>query len=113
MSLTFLVGSFLNAYVMSKMKIKSQGKGFGARAIVSTIIGESFDSIIFFPIAFWGIIPADKLLLMIITQALLKTIYEIIILPVTKIIVNYVKKTDGSDVYDDDISYNVLKIQDI
>ncbi len=111
--IAFLVGSFLNAYVMSKMKIKSQGKGFGARAIVSTIIGESFDSIIFFPIAFWGIIPADKLLLMIITQALLKTIYEIIILPVTKIIVNYVKKTDGSDVYDDDISYNVLKIQDI
>lgn len=111
--IAFLVGSFLNAYVMSKMKVKTHGKGFGARAILSTIIGESFDSLIFFPIAFFGIIPTDKLLLMIVTQAVLKTVYEILILPVTKIVVNYIKKTDGSDVYDEDISYSVLKVGEL
>ena len=54
--LAFLVGSFLNAYVMSKMKVATQGKGFSARAIWSTIVGETADSLIFFPIAFGGII---------------------------------------------------------
>lgn len=54
--MAFLVGSFLNAYVMSKMKIASQGRNFSARAILSTIVGETADSLIFFPIAFGGII---------------------------------------------------------
>lgn len=109
----FLVGSFLNAYVMSKMKIASGGKNFSLRAIVSTLVGESADSLIFFPIAFGGLIPANELFIMIATQALLKSLYEVIILPVTIRVVRYIKKVDGSDVYDDHISYNVLKIKDI
>ena len=80
--LAFLVGSFLNAYVMSRMKIRSAGRNFSARAILSTLVGESADSLLFFPIAFGGIIPADELLKMIAVQALLKTLYEILILPV-------------------------------
>ncbi|MDO5570703.1 MAG: queuosine precursor transporter [Bacteroidales bacterium] len=111
--IAFLVGSFLNAYVMSKMKIASHGKGFGIRAIASTMIGESADSIIFFPIAFFGVIPFEDLLVLIVSQASLKTIYEIIILPVTYKVVKFVKKVDGSDVYDENISYNVLKIQEV
>ena len=111
--IAFLAGSFLNAYVMSKMKVASNGKGFGYRAILSTLIGESADSLIFFPIAFFGIVPVADLFIMIFTQAALKTLYEILILPVTYRVVNFVKKVDGTDAYDTDISYNVLKIQDI
>ena len=111
--IAFLVGSFLNAYVMSKMKVIQKGKGFGLRAIVSTLIGESADSMIFFPIAFLGIYPAEELLVFIVTQAVLKTLYEIMILPVTKIVVNKVKKISHSDVYDEDISYNVLNLKEI
>lgn len=111
--LAFLVGSFLNAYVMSRMKIASKGKNFSLRAIVSTLAGESADSIIFFPLAFWGLMPTAELMKMIVIQALLKTLYEIIILPVTIRVVKYVKKVDGSDVYDENISYNVLKIKEI
>ncbi len=111
--IAFLVGSFLNAFVMSKMKVASNGKGFGYRAILSTLIGESADSLIFFPIAFFGIVPVKELLILVVTQAALKTLYEIVILPVTYRVVAFVKKVDGSDAYDTDISYNVLKIQDI
>lgn len=111
--LAFLVGSFLNAYVMSRMKIASKGRHFSYRAILSTMAGESADSVIFFPIAFGGLVPADELLKMVILQAVLKTLYEIIILPVTIRVVKYIKKVDGTDVYDEKISYNILKIKEI
>lgn len=109
----FLVGSFLNAYIMSKMKIASKGKHFSTRAIGSTIVGESADSIIFFPIAFAGLMPLNNLLIMIITQAILKTLYEVIVLPVTIRVVRYIKKIDGNDVYDFNTSYNIIKIKEL
>lgn len=111
--IAFLVGSFLNAYIMSKMKVATNGKYFSLRAVVSTLAGESADSLIFFPIAFAGLIPANQLLIMVGTQAVFKSLYEVIILPVTAWVVRYIKKTDGTDVYDRNISYNVMKIKDI
>lgn len=111
--IAFLAGSFINAFVMSKMKIASNGKNFSVRAIVSTLAGESLDSIIFFPIAFAGLIPADQLLIMVATQAVLKSLYEVIVLPLTVRVVKYIKKIEGTDVYDQGISYNPLKIKDI
>lgn len=109
----FLVGSFLNAFVMSRMKIASQGKNFSARAVVSTLVGESADSVIFFPLAFGGLMPVEELAKLMIVQIVLKTLYEIIILPVTIRVVNYIKRVDNSDVYDENISYNILKIKEI
>lgn len=111
--LAFLVGSFLNAYVMSKMKVASGGRNFSARAIWSTVVGEIADSLIFFPIAFGGLIAWPELLVMMGTQIVLKSLYEVIILPITIRVVKAVKRIDGSDVYDTDISYNVLKVKDI
>lgn len=111
--LAFLVGSFLNAYVMSKMKVASKGKNFSARAIWSTVVGETADSILFFPIAFGGVIAWPELLMMMSIQIVLKSMYEVIILPVTIRVVKAIKKIDGSDVYDTHISYNVLKVKDI
>ena len=111
--MAFLVGSFLNAYVMSKMKVASRGRHFSARAILSTLAGETADSLIFFPVAFGGIIAWRELLIMMCFQIILKSMYEVIILPVTIRVVKAIKKIDGSDVYDTDISYNVLKVKDI
>lgn len=111
--IAFLVGSFLNAYVMSKMKVASRGRHFSARAILSTLAGETADSLIFFPVAFGGIIAWRELLIMMCIQIILKSMYEVIILPVTIRVVKAIKKIDGSDVYDTDISYNVLKVKDI
>ena len=65
--LAFLVGSFVNAYVMSRMKISSGGKNFSARAIMSTVYGETADSIIFFPLALGGVVPNNELPVLIIS----------------------------------------------
>jgi len=111
--IAFLFGSFLNAYVMSKMKILQHGRGFSIRAIASTIVGEGADSIIFFSIAFSGIIPMQALLMLILTQTAMKTGYEIIALPLTNFLVKYVKKHEETDVYDTNISYNPLRVKDI
>lgn len=109
----FLVGSFLNAYVMSRMKLASNGRNFSARAVWSTVVGETGDSLIFFPVAFGGIIAWNELLLMMCIQIVLKSMYEVVILPVTIRVVNAIKRIDGSDVYDEGISYKVWKISDI
>lgn len=109
----FLVGSFINAYVMSRMKVASHGKNFSARAILSTVAGEGADSLIFFPLAFGGLMPVSELAKMMLVQVILKTLYEVIVLPVTIRVVKYIKRVDQSDVYDEHISYNVLKISDI
>lgn len=111
--LAFLAGSFLNAYVMSRMKVASQGRNFSARAIWSTVVGETADSFIFFPVAFGGIISWNELLVMMGLQIILKSLYEVIILPVTIRVVKAVKRIDGSDVYDDGISYNPWKVNEL
>lgn len=106
----FLVGSFVNAYVMSKMKIHDGGRYFSARAILSTVAGESCDSLIFFPLALSGVVPARELPVLIFSQIFLKTAYEIMVLPLTIRVVKYVKQYEGTDAYDDGISYSVWKI---
>jgi hypothetical protein len=111
--LAFLVGSFINAYVMSRMKLASGGKHFSARAILSTVAGEGADSLIFFPLAFGGLMPPEELLKMMLVQVVLKTVYEMIVLPVTIRVVKVIKRVDGSDVYDEDVDYKIWKIKEI
>ena len=111
--LAFLVGSFVNAYVMSRMKISSGGKNFSARAIMSTVYGETADSIIFFPLALGGVVPTNELPVLIISQVVLKTLYEIVILPVTIRVVKATKRHEGEDTYDNGMNYSVWKIFNI
>ena len=116
--IAFLAGSFINAYVMSRMKITSRqnsegqnyAKSFSARAVLSTIFGEATDSVIFFPLALGGVIPWEEMPSLMISQVALKTLYEILVLPVTIRVVEFTKKRDNEDVYDDDINYNVFNI---
>ena len=108
--LAFLVGSFVNAYVMSRMKISSGGKNFSARAIMSTVYGEAADSVIFFPLALGGVVPLREIPVLIVSQVVLKTVYEIIVLPVTIRVVKATKRMEGEDVYDNGVNYSVWKI---
>ena len=108
----FIVGSFANAFVMSKMKLHDGEKRFSLRAILSTVAGESCDSIIFFPLAFGGVIPTSELPALMLWQVVLKTVYEIIALPVTVRVVKALKAHEG-DVYDNGISYNIFKINQL
>ena len=106
----FIVGSFANAYVMSKMKIRDKGRNFSLRAILSTVVGESFDSIFFFPLALGGVVPTDELPKLMLWQVVLKTVYEVIALPITIRVVKALKSHEGEDVYDNDVNYSIWKI---
>lgn len=110
--LAFLAGSGLNAFVMSRMKVLDKGRRFGLRAIVSSLVGEGADSLVFIPIAFWGL-PAEALLTMMLSQVSFKVVYEIIVLPLTAAVVRKVKAYEGVDVFDKNISYNPFRITDL
>ena len=104
--IAFVCGSMVNALVMSKMKVASKGRYFSLRAILSTVFGEGVDSLIFFPIAFLGTLPAGVIVELIIAQACMKTLYEVIILPVTIRVVKYIKRVESLDTYDNDVRYS-------
>ena len=108
--LAFICGSFVNAYVMSKMKLSSGGKNFSLRAVVSTLFGESVDSIIFFPLALWGVVPTEELPWLMLWQVFLKTAYEVVVLPLTIRIVRYVKRHEQVDTYDNDVNYSIWRV---
>lgn len=95
--LAFVIGDLVNDKVFRKMKQKypNTHRGFGWRAILSSICGELVDSLIFLPIAFIGQMPVQTLVVMTIMQVLIKTAYEVIILPVTKIIVTKVSNYES------------------
>ena len=110
--LAFLAGSMLNALVLSRMKVADGGKRFGVRAIVSSLAGEFTDSLIFIPIAFFGT-PLKALFSMMLAQVTFKVCYEIIVLPLTSLVVRKVKQVEGIDTFDKSISYNPFKIADV
>jgi uncharacterized integral membrane protein (TIGR00697 family) len=110
--LAFLAGSTLNAFVLSKMKVAQKGRGFSWRAIVSSIAGECLDSLVFMPIAFWGT-GISQLAVMMLCQVSFKVLYEIVILPITNIVVRKLKASEGEDAFDENISYNPFNIKDI
>ena len=83
---------------------------FSLRAILSTIVGESFDSVIFFPLALGGVVPTEELPKLMLWQVLLKTVYEVIALPITIRIVKALKEHEGEDTYDNDVNYSIWKI---
>lgn len=105
----FLVGSFANAYVMSRMKLRDGGRHFSARALLSTIVGESADSLLFFPLALGGVVPTSELPWLMLWQVLLKTAYEAVALPLTIRLVRTLKQHEG-EVWDDGVDYSVWKV---
>ena len=111
--LAFLVGSFINAYVMSRMKLSSGGKRFALRAIMSTVYGELADSVIFFPLALGGVVPWSEIPMLIVSQVILKTVYEIVVLPLTVRVVRKTKQMEGVDAFDNGVNYSVWKITNI
>ena len=91
----------------------SAGKNFSYRAVLSTIFGELTDSIIFFPLALGGVIPWEEMPSLVITQVTLKTLYEIVVLPITIRVVNFTKLHDHEDVFDKDVAYNIFKVKEL
>ena len=109
----FFVGSTVNAWVMSRMKVSSHGRLFGVRAILSSLAGELADSLIFFPVVFTGVLSVGAAFQLALTQVCAKVLYEIVVLPLTAWVVRSVKKAEGIDTYDKGVNYNPFKINDI
>ena len=109
--LAFLVGSFVNAAVMSRMKVWSKGRWFVLRAVASTLAGELCDSMIFFPIALAGIVPWEVMPSFVLWQVGLKTLYELVVLPITVRVVRVVKRKENTDVFDKDIWKGIKKLK--
>jgi len=102
----YLVGEFLNAFVLAKMKIMTAGRFLWMRTIGSTVLGQLADSAIFITAAFWGTIPPPVLGTMIVTQWLVKSAYEAAFTPVTYLVVGFLKRAEGCDVYDRHTRFN-------
>ena len=106
----YFAGEFSNSYVLSKMKIWTGGKHLWARTIGSTVVGEAIDSFLFIFIAFLGTIPLSGLFSMVFSIYFIKVIYEILITPITYLIVKKLKRFEGIDVYDQEVNYNPFNI---
>lgn len=107
----YLVGQFANSVVLAKMKIKTNGKHLWMRTIGSTIVGEGLDSLIFITLAFYGVMPTSVIGGLIVTQWMFKTMFEVVLTPVTYVVVGYLKKTEQIDVYDKETSFNPLSMK--
>ncbi len=108
--LAYLVGEFLNAYVLAKMKIATKGRWLWTRTIGSTVVGQGMDSLVFITLAFLGTIPFKVLALAILTQWIVKSAYEAAATPFTYIAVNSLKRREGIDVYDHDTRFSPLLV---
>ncbi|HEU5281416.1 MAG TPA: queuosine precursor transporter [Gammaproteobacteria bacterium] len=109
--LGYFFGEFLNSIILAKLKILTSGKHFFLRVIGSTAIGVGIDSIIFSNIAFFGIMPSSIIWSMVLTQYLFKLSYEIIMLPATYTITNFLKKIDQVDHYDFHTKFNPFSLR--
>ena len=104
----YVVGSLLNSYVMSRMKVLTEGRHLWTRTIGSTIVGEGADSVIFNLVAFLGVFQLTDLGLIMLSGFTLKVAYEIIATPLTYAVVAWLKRYEEEDKFDIDIKYKVL-----
>ena len=107
----YLVGSFLNSYVLAKLKVRTNGKKLWLRLIGSTVVGEFFDTVVFALVAFGGILGFQDMIIFILVGWLFKTGVEIVLLPLTYRVIAYFKKAEGVDTFDKKTDFNPLRIK--
>ncbi len=107
----FWAGEFVNSYVMARMKIWTQGKHLWTRTIGSTVVGQGVDSLIFYPLAFWGVWSNTQVITVMITNWLLKVGWEVVLTPVTYAVVGWLKRKEGVDIFDEDTDFYAFQDQ--
>ena len=109
--IAFWAGEFVNSYVLARMKIWTQGKHLWSRTIGSTIFGQGVDSLIFYPLAFWGVWENGQVLTVLVTNWLLKVSWEVVLTPATYVVVNRLKRHEGVDLFDEGTDFTPFKTQ--
>ena len=105
----FWAGEFVNSYVLAKMKIWTRGRFLWTRTIGSTLAGQGVDSLIFYPLAFYGVWDNSTLLVVLLTQWALKVGWEALLTPVTYAVVGFLKRREGIDVYDESTDFTPFR----
>ena len=106
----YLVGEFLNSFVLAKLKIATGGKYLWVRTIASTLVAQLADSGIFVLAAFVGVLPTAALGPLVVTQWLFKSAYEALVTPLTYVVVNFLKRAENEDYYDRETNFNPLAL---
>jgi hypothetical protein len=109
--IAFWSGSFVNSYVLAKMKLWTRGRWLWTRTIGSTLCGELIDSALFYTIAFAGLWSTDKLLPIMLTQYVLKSVWEIVATPLTYLIVGFLKRAEHEDYFDRHTRFTPFSLQ--
>ena len=107
----FWCGSFVNSYVLAKMKIWTQGRHLWSRTIGSTAMGELVDSSLFYMLAFYGLWPIEELLQVALAQYVLKTSWEVLATPLTYWIVGFLKRKENQDYYDNHTNFTPFRVK--
>lgn len=106
----YLVGEFLNSFVLAKLKVATRGRWLWLRTISSTLLGQAADSLVFITLAFAGTIPLTALFTLIVTQWLFKVVYEIVATPLTYGVVGVLKRAEHEDYYDTETNFNPFRL---
>jgi uncharacterized integral membrane protein (TIGR00697 family) len=109
--IAFWAGSFSNSYVLAKMKLWTSGRWLWTRTIGSTLIGELVDSLLFYSIAFYGIWTSADVFQIAINQYILKTLWEVIMTPLTYKVVGFLKRAEQEDYYDRTTDFNPFRLK--
>ena len=110
--LAYWVGDFVNSFVMAKMKVWMEGKHLWMRTIGSTICGQGVDSLLFYPIAFYGIWATEALLAVVMFNFVFKVAVEVAFTPVTYAVVGWLKRSEGVDTYDRNTHFTPFSLKD-
>lgn len=108
--LAYFAGEFCNSFILSKMKVKYEGRSMSTRFIISTIFGQGVDSFVFYPVAFFGSIPLTSLGTLIVSAWGVKVLWETLALPISVPIAKALKKIEDEDVYDRQTNFNPFKL---
>jgi len=107
----FFVGEFANSYVLAKMKVKTSGRHLWMRTIGSTIVGEGVDSIVFYPMAFLGFWETSLVLRVMVSNYVIKVLWEALVTPVTYQVVGFLKRAEHEDYYDRETNFTPFSIE--
>jgi hypothetical protein len=108
----FWAGEFANSYTLAKLKIRSNGKRLWVRFICSTIVGQAVDTLVFYPLAFFGIWSNQQLIAVVIANYVFKVGWEILGTPLTYAIVGFLKRTEHEDYFDRDTNFSPFSLKD-
>ncbi len=110
--IAYWIGDFLNSFVMAKMKVWTEGRALWSRAWGSTVTGQFVDSLLFYPIAFYGVMDDHTLVSLMTFNFFFKVLVEVLFTPITYLVVGFLKRSEGVDTFDRDTNFTPFSLRD-